>query len=674
MNRPEPSEAARLRELDAEYQILGELGRGGTSVVYRARERELGREVAIKVVRATHVDDKEVAARLAREARLVAALRHPNIVPLLGVRRLSDGLALIMQYVPGRTLRRAIREQGRMPIALVEHVLRQLAGALDYAHKRHGIVHRDIKPENIYLDEDLGHVLLADFGIARSTESESTLTLAGTALGTPAYMSPEQIDGDRLDGRSDLYSLGLVAYEMLTGRQPWAGQNLYTIIYKQKHEELPHISEFRTDVPHYLLNALDSLLRKSAAERCADGVQLLALLSGAAPAPINFAASGPAQPVEVVGEDLPTLRYQRPTLTEDDEQPTLRYHMPLVPPPVAEPVEASVSPLTPALPDEPHEMPALAAAASNVPDVQPADDPGEPIETAPEPASVAAVVEAADEAELVPAREARAVVVISVLLVLIAAATVVAMIKGPDEPTDGVMIDNPAITQTQPNENAEAALLRAAGTLPEFQSVSDTVQPPVDQSATAAAGAKKAATETAKAATRKPATAKTETRKPETRKKEGPRERKATPVRAPQKQNAPSPTPAQPAATSDLNSAGLPSLPRGSADGVVEPDPNVPAYTPRTTEPQLQNRPVVERALLESYTPLIREQRIAGTVILWVLVDTAGRVRRAEIFQSSGADVLDRAATRVVNLMEFTPALNGERKVGAWIKLPIQFQ
>jgi serine/threonine protein kinase len=220
------SSPARFQELDAEYEILGELGRGGTAIVYRARERELGREVAIKVVRGTHVDDAEAVARLAREAKLVAALRHPNIVPLLSVRHLSDGLALVMQHVPGRTLKRAIRECGPLPIALVEQVLREVAAALDYAHKRHGVVHRDIKPENIYLDEEVGRALLADFGIAR-TEGDSTLTLVGTALGTPAYMSPEQIDGTALDGRSDLYSLGLVAYEMLTGQQPWAGHNLY---------------------------------------------------------------------------------------------------------------------------------------------------------------------------------------------------------------------------------------------------------------------------------------------------------------------------------------------------------------------------------------------------------------------------------------------------------------
>src|SRR5690606_3012966 len=139
--------------------------------------------------------------------------------------------------------------------------------------------HRDIKPENIYLDTEAGRSLLSDFGIARNFESDASLTIAGTALGTPAYMSPEQIDGLDLDGRSDLYSLGMVAYEMLTGQQPWAGHNLYAIIYNQKHEELPPISEFRRDVPLYLQHAIEGLLRKEREQRWSDAAQFISQLS-----------------------------------------------------------------------------------------------------------------------------------------------------------------------------------------------------------------------------------------------------------------------------------------------------------------------------------------------------------------------------------------------------------
>ena len=313
---------ARLRELSAEYEITRELGRGGAAVVYHARERDLGREVAIKVVHQTHVNDAEAVARLAREARLVAQLRHPNIVTLFGTRQLSDGgLALVMQYVPGRTLKAAIREDGPLPISVVETVLREMALALHHAHQRAGLVHRDVKPENIYLDTEGGRTLLSDFGIARTDDVESSLTLVGTALGTPAYMSPEQIDGHALDGRSDLYSLGLVAYEMLTGRQPWAGHNLYTIIYKQKHEDLPPLREFRTDVPPHMQRAIDGLLRKDRTQRWRDAARFVSELNPGAgiiappaltrrPAPGDAQAAQDAKSAAPVFDDSPTIVYR----------------------------------------------------------------------------------------------------------------------------------------------------------------------------------------------------------------------------------------------------------------------------------------------------------------------------------------------------------------------------
>ncbi|HEX6307115.1 MAG TPA: protein kinase [Longimicrobiales bacterium] len=307
---------ARLQELAAEYEVTRELGRGGTAIVYHARDRELGRDVAIKIVHQGHLDDTEAVARLAREARLIARLRHPNIVTLYGRRLLADGsLALIMQYVPGRTLKQAIREDGPLPIALVDAVLRQIGRALHYAHQRHGVIHRDIKPENIYLDTEGDRTLLSDFGIARTSEIETSLTIAGAALGTPAYMSPEQIDGLPLDGRSDLYSLGLVAYEMLTGRPPWAGHNLYTIIYKQKHEELPPLTAFRSDVPQYMQRAIDGLLRKDREERWSDAGRLVSELrrrsaSGSVvPPAVTPRSRAPVGPKPVL-EDSPTIVYR----------------------------------------------------------------------------------------------------------------------------------------------------------------------------------------------------------------------------------------------------------------------------------------------------------------------------------------------------------------------------
>ncbi|HEX6558516.1 MAG TPA: serine/threonine-protein kinase, partial [Longimicrobiales bacterium] len=344
MSQLDTLNAAVLQDLHDEYEILGELGRGGTSVVYHARERELGRDVAIKIVGSNQVDEGEAAARLAREARLVALLSHPNIVPLLGIRHLSGGLALIMQHVPGRTLKRTIREDGPLPVGAVEHVLRDIAAALDYAHRRR-IVHRDLKPENIYVDVECGRALLADFGIARTTESESTLTLVGTALGTPAYMSPEQIDGITLDGRSDLYSLGLVAYEMLTGQQPWAGCNLYTIIYKQKHDQLPALASFRNDVPEYLERSVDSLLRKDREERCRDAAEFLALLPATTTLSYTPRPQEPPASAPLPTEDAPTLRYQRDMIDDLEPEPEAEPAEPYASASPVEQIEPAVEPV-----------------------------------------------------------------------------------------------------------------------------------------------------------------------------------------------------------------------------------------------------------------------------------------------------------------------------------------
>jgi alpha-tubulin suppressor-like RCC1 family protein/serine/threonine protein kinase len=270
-----------VAELRGEYDIFGEIGRGGSAVVYRARDRELGRDVAIKVVhpRATSPDDDPVA-RLAREARTVAQLQHPNIVAVYAVRRLrGGGLALVMQCVPGATLKTHVQRHGPLAPDACERLLRDVGAALAYAHAR-GVVHRDVKPENIFLDEASGRALLADFGIARSADADS-MTMTGTAVGTPFYMSPEQVEGAALDGRSDLYSLGLVAWEALTGRRPWDGESLYNVIYKQKHEELPPVEALRPGVPLRLQYVVERMLQKRPAARWAGAEGLLAQLGHA---------------------------------------------------------------------------------------------------------------------------------------------------------------------------------------------------------------------------------------------------------------------------------------------------------------------------------------------------------------------------------------------------------
>ena len=270
-----------VADLESEYELLNEIGRGGSAVVWRARDRTLGREVAIKVVHTrTAGANADAVARLAREARTVAKLQHPNIVTVYAVRPLREGgLALVMQLVPGRTLKQVVAEGGAFSAEKAERVIRDVAQALAYAHS-HGVVHRDVKPENIFIDDSNGRAMLSDFGIAHSSEFDSRLTMTGAAIGTPAYMSPEQIDGAPANARSDVYSLGLVSWEMLTGERPWEGETLYNVIFKQKHEELPTIDELRPNtVPARLQYIVERMLQKKPAARWAGAEGLLTILT-----------------------------------------------------------------------------------------------------------------------------------------------------------------------------------------------------------------------------------------------------------------------------------------------------------------------------------------------------------------------------------------------------------
>lgn len=289
MTFPEADTPTGVSDLEADYEVLGELGRGGMAVVYRARERRTGLPVAIKVVRAGATSDaSEARARFEREAATGSLLQHPNIVATYAVRPLpGGGLGIVMDYVPGRTLKGVVRKEGALPVERTRAILMQVADALAYAHAK-GVVHRDVKPENIFLDDRSGAAVLSDFGIARTLESDAALTQTGIAIGTPTYMSPEQIDGRKVDGRGDLYSLGLVGWEMLSGRQPWEGESLYSVIYKQKHDELSPISDLRPDVPEELRYVIERALAKDREERWQSAAEMLeALGAGADPGAVR---------------------------------------------------------------------------------------------------------------------------------------------------------------------------------------------------------------------------------------------------------------------------------------------------------------------------------------------------------------------------------------------------
>jgi alpha-tubulin suppressor-like RCC1 family protein/tRNA A-37 threonylcarbamoyl transferase component Bud32 len=277
----EPTPAG-LAALDPEYWILGEIGRGGTAIVYLARERATGAEVAIKLIRPKYLEDEEAVARFAREARYVAQLAHPNVV---GVQRVLDlgagGIALVMTHINGRTLKQVIHDERPLPQEFVTRVVRDVAAALSAAHAM-GIIHRDVKPENVFITED-GRALLADFGVARSMSGETQLTMHGVAIGTPSYMAPEQIEGEQLDGRADIYSLGLVAWEMFTGHRPWEGDSLYAVLYHQRHHELPDVRDMRPDVSDDVADVIAGAIEKDPSARWQSMDELIAALDGAAP-------------------------------------------------------------------------------------------------------------------------------------------------------------------------------------------------------------------------------------------------------------------------------------------------------------------------------------------------------------------------------------------------------
>ncbi|MGH7620450.1 MAG: protein kinase domain-containing protein [Gemmatimonadaceae bacterium] len=266
-----------------QYLIESEVGRGGMAVVYRATDLRLHRTVAIKVLPPDVAFNPDVRTRFIREAQTAARLSHPNIVPIYSVDEKDGGSVVyfVMAFVDGESLGVRLAREGAWPVDRTVRVLRDVADALAYAHAR-GIVHRDIKPDNILVDRASGRPMVTDFGIARAAASESRLTVTGVAVGTPAYMSPEQALGEReVDGRSDLYSLAVVGYHMLAGDTPFKAANTPAMLVKHVSERPRPIRERRPEVPKYLAVAIDRALAKKPEDRFADAAEFRDALDGA---------------------------------------------------------------------------------------------------------------------------------------------------------------------------------------------------------------------------------------------------------------------------------------------------------------------------------------------------------------------------------------------------------
>ena len=274
------------------YEIEGEIGRGGMAVVYGARDVKLRRRVAVKVLPPELAYRADVRTRFVREAQMAAQLSHPHIVPIYAVDERQGITYFVMGLVEGETLAQRLAREPHPSIDFIRRVLREVADALAYAHA-HGVVHRDVKPDNILLDGPNARALVTDFGIARAAEGDTRLTVTGVAVGTPAYMSPEQAMGEKeVDGRADLYSLGVVGYQMLAGELPFRATNTPAMMMKHLSEVPPPLAPRRPDCPRNLVAAIERALAKKPELRYAGAAAFRDALASTA-VPVHVAPSVP---------------------------------------------------------------------------------------------------------------------------------------------------------------------------------------------------------------------------------------------------------------------------------------------------------------------------------------------------------------------------------------------
>jgi eukaryotic-like serine/threonine-protein kinase len=282
--------------IDGRYEVLSRIGSGGMADVYLARDRLLGRQVAVKLLQHRFAEDQEFVERFRREASSAAGLSHPNVVAVFDRGEWDGTYYIAMEYLPGKSLKAVVREQGPLAPQDAIEIVVQILRAAKFAHKR-GIIHRDLKPHNVILDEE-GRAKVTDFGIARAGASDMTLT--GSIMGTAQYLSPEQAQGHTVSETSDLYAVGIVLYELLTGRVPFDGETAVTIALKQVSAEPPKPSVLNSAVSPELDAVVLRALAKSPRERFEDAAEFIAALervrpnrgpADLAPAPLALGAA-----------------------------------------------------------------------------------------------------------------------------------------------------------------------------------------------------------------------------------------------------------------------------------------------------------------------------------------------------------------------------------------------
>jgi hypothetical protein len=321
-----PADALALSEaLKGQYEILREVGRGGMGIVFLARDMKLERLVAIKTLPPTLAADDVIRARFLREARTAAALNHPNIVPIHRADDIGGTVFFVMGFVDGPSVAQMIRDGGPLTPRTAISILYDVGDALGYAHGA-GVIHRDVKAENILLDSSSSRALVTDFGIARVAEA-APLTATGTVLGTVHYMSPEQVAGDSVDRRSDVYSLGVVAFYALAGRFPFDSPTASAVLVAHVTKEAPPLAQVAPSVPRGLARLVDRCLAKDPESRlqsCEELLMELRRVEAGLPDE-DIAAPRPEQPTSVSSDEAQAV-WERAAQLQDmtGKMPPLR--------------------------------------------------------------------------------------------------------------------------------------------------------------------------------------------------------------------------------------------------------------------------------------------------------------------------------------------------------------
>ncbi|MFN8455634.1 MAG: serine/threonine-protein kinase [Anaerolineae bacterium] len=282
------------------YQIVAPLGEGGMAAVYKAYQPGMERYVALKVLPRHFAHDPQFVARFEQEAKILARLQHPHILPVFDYGQ-ADGYAyIVMPFLHSGTLTDLMRG-APLPLAQIRRIISQVGDALDYAHSQ-GLIHRDVKPSNILLDER-GNCLLTDFGIAKMIESSAHLTATGGFIGTPAYMSPEQGLGQKIDGRSDIYALGIILYEMALGQVPYKAETPMAVVVKHINDPLPIPRQVNSSLPEGVEGVILKALAKQPEDRYATAGDMVQALRAVIPEPADEAVTAVAvAPTTTQGE------------------------------------------------------------------------------------------------------------------------------------------------------------------------------------------------------------------------------------------------------------------------------------------------------------------------------------------------------------------------------------